>query len=145
MTMASGLYGVTLQDILDASQLAVNTAADSFKFALVTDTHTPNFDTHDFYADITNEISGTGYTATGNVLDSVTCSSASGFLTFDAADEAWTTATFSAVRGGILYDDTLASDPLIMAVTFGSDFAVTAGTFTIQWSASGIWRIDYIP
>ncbi len=145
MTMASGLYGITIRDIYDASQLALNTGSDSFKFALVTDTYTPDFNAHDFFADVTNEISGTGYTAGGNVLDNTTFLASGGFVTWDNDDEAWTTATFSAVRGGVLYDDTLASDPLIMAVTFGSDFAVTAGTFTIQWAATGLWRFDVIP
>jgi hypothetical protein len=146
MAMASGLYGITLRDVLDPTQLAVDLVTDSIKAALVNNTETPDFDLDDFYADFSaNEISGTGYTAEGAALASKTLVATAGVLTYDAADTAWTTATFSGVRGTILHDDTLTSGPLIVAVNFGSDFAVTAGTFTIVWNASGIFTVDYTP
>jgi hypothetical protein len=37
----------------------------------------------------------------------------------------------------------LSGDPLLHAVTFGSDYSTVAGTFAITWAATGIWRIDY--
>lgn len=145
MAAASGLYGITLRDVLDATALAVNIDSDSFKLALVTDTHTPDFNAHDFYADLTNEVSGTGYTAGGAVTASETIAVSGGFVTIDFADVAWTTATFSSVRAGIWYDDTLASDPLICSNTFGADFSVTAGTLTVVVHANGYLRFDIIP
>ena len=146
MTMASGVYGVTHRDIWDASQLAVNTSSDTIKYALVTDAETPDFDADDFYADFSaNEVSGTGYTAEGATLASITFLNASGFLSFDAADTSWTTSTITNARGGITHDDTLASGPLLHAVTFGADFSTVAGTFLVTHNASGLWRIDYIP
>jgi hypothetical protein len=145
MTAASGLYGVTLRDQYDASQLAVNIDSDSFKLALVADAHTPDFNAHDFYADLTNEVSGTGYTGGGAVTTGETIAVASGFVTIDFTDVAWTTATFSGVRAGIWYDDTLASDPLICSNNFGSDFSVTAGTLTVVVHANGYLRFDIVP
>ena len=145
MTAASGLYGVTLRDQYDASQLAVNIDSDSFKLALVADAHTPDFNAHDFYADLTNEVSGTGYTAGGAVTTGETIAVAGGFVTIDFTDVAWTTATFSGVRAGIWYDDTLASDPLICSNNFGSDFSVTAGTLTVVVHANGYLRFDIVP
>jgi len=50
----------------------------------------------------------------------------------------WTGATFTA-RGAVLYDDTLAGDPVLCAINFGSNKTVTAGTFTITWHADGIF------
>ena len=41
--------------------------------------------------------------------------------------------------------DALAGNNGIIAVTFGGDYAVTAGTFTIQWDASGIFSVDLVP
>lgn len=146
MTAASGLYGVTLRDVYDATALAVNIDTDSFKLALVTDTHTPDFNAHDFYADLTNEVpNGSGYTTGGNVTASETIAVAAGFVTIDFADVAWTTSTFSSVRAGIWYDDTLASDPLMCSNNFGSDFSVTAGTLTVVVHANGFLRFDIVP
>jgi hypothetical protein len=144
MAAASGAFGVTLQDAFDASQLAVNTGSDSFVMTLHTNTFTPNFDTHDLYADLTNEITGTGYTANTKALTTVTFVAASGFLKFDADDTAWTGATFSAVRQRVVNDTTLTGDALLLCTDLGTDYAVTAGTFTIAESANGLLRVDYI-
>ena len=42
---------------------------------------------------------------------------------------------------GLVYDDTTA-DAALAAVNFGADFSSTAGTFTVQWHASGIFTIS---
>lgn len=146
MAMATVLFGITFRDALDTSGLAVNLQADAFKNVLVTDTYTPDANTHDFYADITNEIAaGGGYTSGGEAIDTPapTLTVSGGYLVHDNGDTSWTAATFSAVRGRVYIDDTLASDPLVMAKTFGADYSVTAGTFTIQEAATeGIFRIS---
>jgi hypothetical protein len=43
---------------------------DTIKCALTTSTYTVDIDTHDFFNDVTNEITGTGYTAGGATLAS---------------------------------------------------------------------------
>lgn len=146
MTMATGVFGITLDKALDNSA-AVDLDGDTLKQQLHTDTFTPNFDTHDFQNDLANEITGTGYTTGGVTAGGVTTTAASGIWTLDANDETWTTATFTA-RGDIWVDTTPGSSAtnwLVLARTFGSDFSVTAGTFTVQQNASGVWTIDYIP
>jgi hypothetical protein len=94
-----------------------------------------------------NEITGTGYTAGGALLSTTTVTGvAGGIEMWDALDRDWTTATFSNVYGCLIYADALTTpvaDQGICAVAFGGAFQVTAGTFTIQWSTSGILRIDY--
>lgn len=147
MAMASGVFGLTFEDALDASASDLNLDGDSVKYALYTDTRTPNFNTETGYTN-TNEVSGTGYTAAGNALDSPTWATSGGYLTYDTADEQWTTATISSIRGAYGYDDTIASpvaDPLLWAVTFGADYSVTAGTLTVQVDTNGHFRIDIIP
>lgn len=145
MTMASGFFGTTMQDVFDASQLAVSTA-DTFTMTLHTDSYTPDFNAHDFYADLTNELATAGgYTQKAKNLTTPTFVVGSGFVKFDADDTAWTSATFSSVRGRVVLDDTLTSDPLLIATTFGADYSVTAGTFTVTEHANGLWRIDIIP
>ena len=143
---ASGLFVLTFRDILDASQLAVNTGSDTIKVAMITNSSTPNFETHDHWSDLSgNEVSGTNYSAGGVALASITLANASGTLKFDAADTTWATATISSARAAVVYDDTLTNDPLICLVNFGADYASSAGTFQITWNASGIWTIDLTP
>jgi len=143
---ASGLFVLTFRDILDSTQMAVDTGSDTFKCAMITNSSTPNFETHDHWSDLSgNEVSGTGYTAGGAALTSITLGNDSGTLKFDAADTSWTTATISSARAAVIYDDTLTNDPLICLVNFGADYASSAGTFQITWNASGIWTIDLTP
>lgn len=112
---------------------------------LTTSSYTPNQDTHQYKSDVTNEISGTGYTAGGVTLASCTSTYTGGtnVLSLDAGDAAWTSATFTA-RYAVVLDSTPGTDatrPLICYVDFGADQSVTTGTFTIVWNASGIVTI----
>ncbi len=145
----------TLRDALDTSGLAIDFLLKTHKLVLVTDSYTPNFDTHSAYADITNELAGTGgYTVTGRILSAGTAAAgdtvptfalASGVLTYDlTTDVAWPSASFTA-RGSVLYADALTNNDLMIAQTFGADYTATNGTFTIQLAAGGWMTIDYTP
>lgn len=143
--MASGLFKQNLTDALDASQNNSNWVG-ALKVALYNATGVGawNFNNAVGYA-ATNEISGTGYTAAGAALGSPTLVTAAGTMTFDGADTAWTSSTFSAVRGCLVYDDAVTAPTAkcgIVGLDFSSDYAVTSGTFTIQWNASGILTIS---
>lgn len=87
-----------------------------------------------------DEISGTGYSAGGATLGSVTWTRSGDVTTFDMADVEWTSAEFEA-EAAVIYDDTVSTpvvDPLVCYVDFGSTKVVSGGTFTIQWNASGL-------
>lgn len=144
MAFASGLYTATFRDALN-NTIALSLDAENYKVALYTNTLTPNFDSDPASYSTTNEVSGTGYTAGGNAITSTTLTAASGNLTYDAADSSWTTSTISNARGAIIYADALTPKALICAVNFGADYSTTAGTFTIQWNASGIFVLDLVP
>jgi len=141
--MASGLYGITFLNSLN-NTLALDLDNDTLKIMLVTSGYTPDFGTHDFKADVTNEVVGTGYTAGGETLTSVALTQSAGTITFDAADVTWTSSTITA-RGAVIYDDTLASDPLICYIDFGSDQSSSSGDFQIAFNASGIFTLDLTP
>ena len=144
--MASGLYGVTFLNALK-NDLALDlddTTADRFKVMLVTSAYTPDFGAHDFKADVTNEVAGTGYSAGGESLTSVTLTQTGGTITFDAADVTWASSTITA-RAAVIYDDSLASDPLIAYIDFGADKSSSNGDFVITWDASGIFSLDLTP
>lgn len=144
--MASGLYGITFLNALK-NDLALDlddTTADRFKVMLVTSSYTPDFGTHDFKADVTNEVSGTGYDAGGKSLTSVTLTQSGGTITFDAADVTWASSTITA-RGAVIYDDSLTDDPLIAYIDFGADKSSSAGDFVLSFNASGIFTLDLTP
>lgn len=139
--MASKLYGSFLQKALNKE---VDWDTDTIKVALTTSSYTPNQDTHDYFNDVTNEVSGTGYTAGGNTLASKTNTYDSGtnVITLDAADTTWSSSTITA-RYAVIYADTgtASTSPLIGYVDFGSDQSSSSGNFTITWDATGIVKI----
>ena len=94
---------------------------------------------------MTNEESGTGYSAGGESLTSITFATSGGTITWDAADVEWTGSTITGARYAAIYDDSLTNDPLICAIDFGGDFSTTSGTFKITWNASGIFTLDLTP
>jgi hypothetical protein len=135
-------YGKFFNALADKT---IDLNSDTIKVALATSSYTPDQDAHDFFNDITNEVTGTGYTAGGATLGSPTFSytGASNVWAFDGADVAWTTSTITA-RYAIVYDSTpgtAATNPLICYVDFGADVSTTAGTFTITWDAAGICTV----
>jgi hypothetical protein len=144
--MASGLYAITFLNALK-NDLGVDlddTTADRFKVMLVTSSYTPDFGTHDFKADVTNEVVGTGYSADGESLSSVTLTQSGGTITFDADDVTWTSSTITA-RGAVVYDNTLVDQPLICYIDFGADKSSSSGDFVLSFNASGIFTLDMTP
>jgi membrane-bound inhibitor of C-type lysozyme len=108
-----------------------NFTTDTFKIALYTANATLNQDTIAYTA--TGEISGAGYTATGQTLLNPIVSSASGvaYISFD--NISWTSASFT-VRGALIYNSSKANRS-VAVLDFGSD-KVTTSTFTITFPAN---------
>lgn len=144
---ASGLYGLTLQKFLNVSSLPASglDSETAVKVLMVTDTEAPNFDTHDFRNDILAEVTGTGYTLGGNVITSTALTLSSTVLTYDAADTSWASSTIANAMAAVGYFNvgTSATDPLVWLSDFVTAASSSAGTFTVQWSASGIFTLDY--
>lgn len=138
MAVTAKMYGLAQQSFASGS---INWGSDTIKVALCTSTYTPNQDTHDFFDDVTNEVSGTGYTAGGATLASKTntYTTATNTQTLDAADTSWSTSTITA-RYAVIYKSTgtASTSPLIAYVDFGADVSSTAATFSITWDAAGI-------
>ena len=142
MAVSAKLYGKFFNALADKT---IDLNSDTIKVALATSAYTPDQDAHDFFNDVTNEVTGTGYTAGGATLGSPTFSytGASNTFAFDGADVSWPTSTITA-RYAIVYDSTpgtAATNPLIGYVDFGADVSTTAGTFTITWDAAGIFTV----
>ena len=78
-------------------------------------------------------------------MSPTTTEAPAGTLKYDLGDQIWASPTSVTARGAKLYADALAGDNLIVGVNFGSDFTSTAGTFTIQWAAGGVFTLDLTP
>lgn len=102
---------------------------DTFKIALYTSSATLGASTTAYT--VSDEVSGSGYTAGGNTLTNVTPTSSGTTAFTDFADTTWTTATITA-RGALIYNST-ESDKAVCVLDFGSDKTSTAGNFTIQF------------
>lgn len=100
---------------------------DTFKIALYTSSATLGASTTAYT--VSNEVSGSGYTAGGNTLTNVTPTSSGTTAFTDFADTTWSTATITA-RGALIYNST-ESDKAVCVLDFGSDKTSTAGNFTI--------------
>lgn len=117
---------------------------DTIKVALTTNSYSPNQDTHDYFNDVTNELStANGYTAGGDTLASDVFTSTLNVATYDANNTVWTSsgAGFTA-RRAVTYDSTpgtSATNPLLWWMDFGQDETASGGgTFTLNYNASGI-------
>lgn len=138
MTTAKA-YGLFAKSLLNKE---VDMDSDTIKAMLCTSAYTPNQDTHQYKSSITNEVTGTGYTAGGLTLagSAVSYNASTNTLMFDANDASWPNSTITA-RYVVLYDATPGSDatrPLIGYVDLESDVSTTNGNFQVTWDAAGI-------
>ena len=98
-----------------------------------------NQDTWEYRNQITNEITGTGYTAGGIAqaftLNAITLVGGKQTITWTNITNGWTTSTFSAL-GAVIYLNTGTSttDILLHFIDFGGTVSCTAGNFSITYS-----------
>jgi hypothetical protein len=110
-----------------------STAADSFYLALYTSAATLDATTTAYTA--TNEASGTGYVAGGQLLtisQVPTSTSTTAWLDFD--NETWTSSSITA-RGCMIYNSTQ-SNKCVAVLDFGADKTSTDGDFTVIFPAA---------
>jgi hypothetical protein len=132
--MASLIYNSAIDDIVRG---AIDADTDTFKALLVTSSYTPNKDTHDKRDDVTNEVTGTGYTAGGvTTACTVTKDTANDRVTLQFAAVSWAASTITA-RALVIYKSrggASSADNLVAYNDFGSDVSSTAGTFSVAAS-----------
>jgi hypothetical protein len=113
----------------------------TIKVALCTSAYTPDQDFHEYFDDITNQITGTGYTTGGATITgkSVTYDLIEKRTSFSGDSVVWSASTLTA-RYAIIYRDTgiTSTSPLISYVDFGTNAISSGGDFTIDWDIAGI-------
>lgn len=140
--MADVIYNSFFKDLADNN---VDLDADTFFLMLVTATYTPDRDAHNRRDDVTNEVTGTGYTAGGaEVANAATTQDNTNDLAkFDGDDVTWAASTITA-RGAVLYKSrggASSADELVKYFDFGSDKSSSNGAFTVAFDAAGILQV----
>lgn len=148
---ASGYYGLTLErQLIDTAAFSMESET-AVAVLMVTDAHTPNFDTHTTYdGSVTNEVSGAGYTAGGVVITTTEVavgSPAVGQTNYDSANPSWASSTITDAMAAIGYNSTgtSATEYLIWLSDFVTSASTNNGTFTISVHGDGWFYFDHTP
>lgn len=126
-----------------ALQKNINLASDQLNVALTTSSYTPNQGSDTYFSDVTNEVSGIGYTAGGQSLSGVTLTlnGTNHTVTLAASNTTWASSTITAATA-VIYDYTSGASSstrfLIAYQQSSANVSSSGGSFTIVWNASGI-------
>jgi|TARA_R110000868_G_C10829273_1_gene759247 hypothetical protein len=117
--------------LLDGEMDFSSNTSQTFKIALFTSDASLDADTT-AYA-VTNEASGTGYTAGGATLTiatNPTSTSGTAYLTFSTVT--WTTSSITA-RGALIYRSSGTGNNAVAVLDFGADKTTLGSTFTVTF------------
>lgn len=132
--MASLIYNSFWEDL---SKGSIDPDTDTIKVLLTTSSYSENKDTHTKRSDVTNETSGTGYTAGGTTSTvTVAKNTTTDQVTITFGSVSWASSTITA-RKAVYYKSrggASSADELIAVNDFGSDVSSTGGTFTVAAS-----------
>ena len=141
----SGLYLLSVEKMM-IDTLGESLEAEDLQADLVLDTYTPNFDTHDFHADLTNIVAGGNYaqeTVTGTEV-----TNAAGVTTYDHVDTVYdnagannVTITNAMAQALTTLVSGSATDQLVYLLDFVTAASCSNSTFTTQINASGAFTL----
>jgi hypothetical protein len=130
------------QELFLATHNFSTSAGNTFKLALYTTV--TGFSTGTTNYIVTNETSGTGYSASGTTLTNILVTVSGNVSFIDFADATFSTATISA-SCALIYNTTQSSKAVVV-LDFGGTKTSTNGDFTIQFpapnSTSAVLRIS---
>jgi len=130
--VASIIYDSFLSDVFAGNC----TTASTYKAMLVTSAYTEDRGAHSKRSSVTNEVTGTGYTAGGvSVTLTASLNTTTHILTLTIPTATWASSTITA-RKLIVYRSTgtAANDNLVACIDNAVDLVSTASTMT--WNAS---------
>jgi hypothetical protein len=129
MAISTAMCTSFKQELLVGTHNFTASSGNSFKLALYTSSASLGAGTTAYTT--SNEVSGTGYTAAGAALTSVTPTTSGTTAFCDFSDLTFSSSTITA-NGALIYNDTQ-SDKAVCALAFGGDKTSTAGDFTITF------------
>ena len=117
----------------DLARGLIDMDGDTFKMMLVTSSYVPDKDTHTKRSDVTNEVTGTGYSTGGAACAcTVVKDTANDKVTLTFAVTDWPTSTITA-RAAVIYKSTgtASNDRLVVYDDFGSNVVSSTATFSV--------------
>ena len=139
MAITTGMCTSFKEEILKAIH---DFTSDTFKIALYTNSASLGASTTAYTT--SNETSGTGYSAGGATLTTVSPTTSGGVAYVDFNDVSFASSTITA-RGALIYNSSKANRA-VAVYDFGADQSSSNSTFTIQFpaalSSSAILRIE---
>lgn len=153
MSVSANKFGKCYANLLGGEvagdTFAVDFLSDTLNASLHTSTYAPNLDTHEVFSDVTNEVTGTNYTAGGVTLGSKT-------ITYTpAASWATTWLANTAYAVGDIVRKVSSNGHLYRCIVAGTSHATTEPTFptvsgqivtdnTVTWAeiGRGITQLD---
>jgi hypothetical protein len=152
---ASKIFAVAVLHALDRTS-TLDFDGDTFKVALYDNDITPDnsvaaaaaaYNTGQWTASGNEVADGTEWDAAGEPLTGNDVTQSTTTVKFDGTDtpSGGSSATLANVYGCLVYDDTITTPTADIGVCynyFGGVNSVTDGTFTVVWSASGIFTIS---
>jgi hypothetical protein len=145
--MASALwYGSALSGQYSTTAARrIDWVTDNVVVSLHTAAYTPDQDAHDFFNDVTNELSGGNYARQTLGTKTVNLDTSTNTVSLRAADSTFANLT-GTFRYAVIWVDTAgasSTDPLIAFVDLGAQ-SVSATNFVLDWNnTDGIVKIVY--
>jgi len=139
--MASLIYTSAIEDM---ARGAVDFDTDTFFVMLTTSSYTENKDTHTKRSDITNEVTGTGYTAGGQaVVPTIAKDTATDRVTITFPTVTWPSSTITARKavyykrrgGAASADELICVNDEFGGTGVSADVTTSAATFTLSASS----------
>ena len=128
----------------EAEDKRIDFLTDDIYVMLCTASYTPNQDTHETKADVTNEVTGSvGYEAGGQELLNKTIAPGTGIVSLDATDPEWINSYITA-RYAVLYRNVGSTDAdklLLGYMDFDANKTSDGGSFTIQLDVGGLLKV----
>ena len=148
--VASSWYGLTYEKYFSGAHTE-NMESTNVSVLMTTDTYAPNSDTHAVRSDVTNEVTGAGYTTGGQALGATpswtVASPLAGQMAYDSPNPAWPASTITSAESAVLFQSTgvAAADELYLRSDFGTPVSTTNGTLTVTVDTNGWTYLDYLP
>lgn len=131
MTIQQGQCTIFKQNCLSGLENFASGTSYVYKIALYTASADLSYETTTYTT--SNEVSGTGYTAGGEILTPIVPASSGQTAYVSFNNVTWTGANFTA-RGALIYNST--TNAAVAVLDFGSDKTATS-TFTITFPTAG--------
>jgi len=129
MAISTAMCTSFKQELLVGTHNFTASSGNTFKLALYTSSASLGASTTAYTT--SNEASGTGYTAAGAALTSVTPTTSGTTAFCDFANLTFSSSTITA-NGALIYNDTQ-SDKAVCTLAFGGDKTSISGDFTISF------------